>query len=162
MKRVRAIFFILFSLCFPQASMAGLEDEIAEIKKSIVRVHDTFTPRDKLKDVPFGTAGVTELKNLSYKFEKLTKNPYYETEWDSYVEKAGIYKWPKQTDKQAIGGSLFYPKDVVEWVEDTAFMNHLLQRKDILWSFAIASRYKDPRGMLYLYHALSNRAAAKV
>ena len=154
MKLIRIILILLAPFVLVKPSWASLEDEINNINNSIVKVHNTFIGIKELKNVSFGSAGVTELKNLSWKFDKLTINPNYEGEWETYVEKNGIYKWPRQTVKQAVGGNLFYPKEVVGWVEDAIFMNHLLERKDVLWSFAIAARYKDPRGMLHLFSAL--------
>ena len=161
MKLVRLTFLFVLSLVISWPALAGLESEINEIKNSVAKIQKTFISKEKLKiDIqdlgylPFGTAAVTKLQMLSKQFDALITNQNYESEWESYLQKESIYKWPCQAAKQAVGGSLFYPKDVVEWVEDAVYMDHLLQRKDILWSFALASKYEDPRGKLYLASTL--------
>lgn len=96
-----------------------------------------------------------EIFKIYQGFQKLN---YSSDTWDtiakSLIENAPSFcRFPQQTSKEAVGGYLFYPSFINDWVEYKPTV-HLLERFDILWSFAVGAKLKDARCQYYLGQVL--------
>lgn len=95
---------------------------------------------------------ISDLVTLNENFNALT---YDKSEWQKQAERLQIEKWPNQTWKQSIGGHLFYPRQVDDYLSCPS-TSHLIGRRDILWSFALASEHNHPLAQYHLARKLAD------
>ena len=123
------------------ANSACMSTKFEEVEESVISVKKSF-----------GISAVESLKKLTKEFDSLQDS---ENEWEKIASKKGLQKRAQQSWKEAIGAKLFFPEELIG-ASDSIYTQYLSQRNDIIWSLAIAAKYKDPVGEYYLSRSLSN------
>lgn len=89
-----------------------------------------------------------DVKEILKAYENFASLEFSAEVWKAYRLRQGIYQWPRQDDKQAVGSKLFLPKWTYEWA-DSFEQKDLLKRKDMVQAFAIGAKLNDPVSLYY-------------
>jgi hypothetical protein len=96
-------------------------------------------------------ADQNKLLELASRFESLS---YSEDEWSLMSAQGDVKKYPSQKNaREAVGGFLFYPPEIEDWVAFSETRD-LLTRRDIVVSLAVAAKFNHPFAKYYFAYAL--------
>lgn len=159
MKNLK-MFYIFVSMIIGGARVWSTEGMAIEDKENALShynvVRDTILAIQVIADIQNEIKGahkevyegksVATLRQLNKTFGKLR---YSEESWENIAHQLNVYKWPEQNWKQSVGGHLFYPENVND-ILASPFTISLVERIDMIWSFAISAKYHNPLGKYYL------------
>lgn len=146
---VLTLHLALTSSSFSSLASSSTEDEKQIRSTSLKKKLDTLKSKiTKAQD----KREIYDLIKLNEKFNALA---YDRSEWQKQAERSQLEKWPNQTWKQSVGSHLFYPHQVDDYLSCPS-TSHLVGRRDILWSFALASEHNHPLAQYHLARKLDD------
>lgn len=122
-----------------------MTEDVSLLSARIIRLQEELKTAHKEVDV----------KGIIKTYNDFTSLNFPAEAWKSYRATHAIYQWPRQDDKQAVGGDLFFPKWTYEWADSFAQAN-FLKRKDMLQAFAIGAKCHHPVSQYYFVDTLQD------